>query len=190
MTRPFIRLTLVALALTLNACHGSQFEYSGQGCYLVIDNATHQDATLASAMTPYSNVFVTITQTLHGGASYFHFASNQGGTPTESIFNAIDKRRSVIIGMNGGLIVGYGSLSDPLTFYAFDRECPNCFDSNQLPVRSYPLQTASNGIATCATCKRKYDLNNGGIIVQGDQGSKLTRYHAQTYGPYGVLSVH
>ncbi|MCI6619618.1 MAG: hypothetical protein MSD82_12285 [Prevotella sp.] len=190
MKASIFRLILPALLLTLEACNGSQFEYSDRSCYVLFDNATYLDPTIASAMTPYSNVFVTISETVHDGARYFRFASNQGGAATESIFNAIDQRHSIIIGMNGGLIVGYGALSDPLTFYAFDRECPNCFDPARLPVRSYPLQTASNGITTCATCKRQYDLNNMGIIVAGDPGNKLTRYRAETTGPHGVLFVH
>lgn len=190
MKKTILQLILPTLVLVLGACGGAQYEYSNRSCYLVFDNATHRDPTLASAMSPYTNVFVTITQTQHGGASYFHFASNQGGAATESIFNAIDKRRSVVIGMNGGLIVGYSSLSNPLTFYAFDRECPNCFNPDQLPVRSYPLQVASNGIAKCNTCKRQYDLNNQGFIVNGDPGNKMTRYHAQTTDPYGILSVY
>jgi hypothetical protein len=172
-----------------SSCGDTQSEYSSRTCYFVFDNDAHLDPTLAAAMTPYSGVFTTVTQTMKGGARYFVFKSNQQ-TQSESIFNAIDTRRTLIMGMNDGLIVGYGVLSDPVTFYAYDRECPNCFDPNRIPIRSYALTTTSNGMAVCNTCKRKYDMNNGGNLVEGDAGKKLTRYRAATTGPYGKLSVN
>ena len=81
-------------------------------------------------MTPYSGVFTTVTHTMRGGARYFVFTSNQG-TSSEKIFNSIDQKRTLKLGMN-----------------------------------------------------------NGGNIVKGDGGNKLTRYRASTTGPYGVLSVN
>jgi len=170
-------------------CGDTQNEFSGHRCYLVIDNNVHQDPTLAAAMTPYTGVFTTITLANHGGAQYFRFVSSQQ-TSSESIFNAIDARRTLMLGMNDGLIVGFGMLADPPVFYAFDRECPNCYDDSRVPIRSYALQVASNGIATCKACQRQYDLNNGGIIASGNAGQKLIRYRASTTGAYGVLSVN
>ena len=179
---------LLLVPAVLASCDGAQYEYSSRRSYLVIDNSVHQDPTLASAMTPYSGVFTAITVVNNGGAQYFKFTSNQGQT-TQSIFNAIDQRRTVVLGMNQGLIVGYTVWAD-LTFYAYDRECPNCFEPEAIPVRSKALQMSSSGIATCQTCHRKYDLNSGGIIVEGDKGEKLVRYRAGTTGAYGVLNVN
>lgn len=179
---------LLLVPAVLASCDGAQYEYSSRRSYLVIDNSVHQDPTLASAMTPYSGVFTAITVVNNGGAQYFKFTSNQGQT-TQSIFNAIDQRRTIVLGMNQGLIVGYTVWAD-LTFYAYDRECPNCFEPEAIPVRSKALQMSSSGIATCQTCHRKYDLNSGGIIVEGDKGEKLVRYRAGTTGAYGVLNVN
>uniref|UniRef100_A0AB33JCE0 Rieske domain-containing protein n=1 Tax=Prevotella sp. GTC17260 TaxID=3236796 RepID=A0AB33JCE0_9BACT len=181
----FIGLLTTILLLT-TACN-SQHEYSNYPCYVVIDNSVHQDAVLAQAMTPYSGVFATLTITTHGGAQYFRFVSNQH-TSSESIFNAIDSRRSFQLGMNGAIIVGFGNSVDA-TFYAYDRECPNCFDPDAIPLRSKPLSVGSTGIATCPVCHRKYDLNNGGLVVGGNPGNKLQRYPASSTGPLGVLSV-
>ena len=172
----------------LLSCDGTQYEFSSRHSYLVLDNNAHQDPTLASAMTPYSGVFVAITLKNKGGAQYYQFTSNQGQS-SESIFNAIDQRRTVLLGMNQGLIVGYSTWSD-LTFYAYDRECPNCFNPDVVPIRSKALQMSSTGIATCQSCHRKYDLNSGGIVVDGDKGDKLVRYRAGTTGAYGVLNVN
>ncbi|MCR5130100.1 MAG: hypothetical protein K6C10_01395 [Prevotella sp.] len=184
-----MRVSFFFFLFLLSSCGDTQQEYTTHACYLVIDNASHNDATLGSAMTPYSNVFTTITVVSKNGARYFVFKSNQQ-TSSESIFNAIDAKRTLICGMNNGVIVGYGVLSDPLTFYAYDRECPNCFDLARIPIRSYPISVASNGIGTCAVCQRQYNLNSGGIIVAGDAGKKLTRYRSATTGPYGVLTVN
>ena len=181
-------LILCVLCVQLTSCGKTENEFSTKPCMLILDNSTHNDATLAAAMTSYSGTFVTITLTNHGGARYFKFNNNQG-TSSESILDAIDQRRTMILGMNDGLIVGYGNLTDPLIFYAFDRECPNCFDPDEIPVRSYPLHVNTAGIASCNTCKRKYDMNNGGILAEGDAGKKMNRYRAATTGPYGILTV-
>jgi hypothetical protein len=179
---------LPLLAALLGSCGEVTDEYSRYPCYLVIDNLMHNDATLASAMTANTGVFVTVTITTQSGAKYFVFKSNQG-TETKTVFYAIDQRRQFILGQNGALIVGYGFSIDGI-FYAYDRECPNCFDPNAIPMRSHPLTVSDNGFATCATCHRQYNLNNRGIIAQGDPGKRMTRYHASTTGWNGVLSVH
>ena len=75
-------------------------------------------------------------------------------------------------------------------FNAYDRECPNCFDPNMLPLKSRPLSVSENGIAKCGYCKRQYDLNNGGFISNGDKGKKLTRYSCHATGAYGILTVN
>ncbi len=178
---------LPLLAVLLGSCGDVTDEYSRYPCYLLIDNAVHNDATIASAMTAHAGVFVTVTITTQGGARYFVFKSNQG-IETKTVFNAIDLRRQFILGQNGALIVGYGFSVDGI-FYAYDRECPNCFDPNAIPMRSHPLTVNDQGFATCATCHRQYNLNSGGIIAQGDPGKQMTRYYATTTGPYGVLGV-
>ena len=181
-------LILTLLTATFASCGEAEFEYSSAPCYLIIDNSLHQDATLASALTQYSGTYVTITIITKSGARYFSFTNNVG-KHTESIFNAYDERRSLILGYNGGLIVGYGNSIDGI-LYAFDRECPNCFDPNMLPLKSRPLSVSENGIATCSYCKRQYSLNIGGFICKGDKGKKMTKYNCPPTKPYGILSVN
>lgn len=186
--RSLLPLLLTPLLLLIPiSCGDVQREYSTKPCYFVFDNLVHNDATIASAMTPYSGVFTTVTHTMRGGAHYFVFTSNQG-TSSEKIFNAIDLRRTLKLGMNNGLIVGYGKQTDPI-FYAYDRECPNCFDDSRVPIRSHPLQMTSNGMAVCKTCHREYDMNYGGHIIKGDGGKKMERYPASTSGPNGELKI-
>lgn len=184
------KIFLLLLPLLLASCGDTENEYSSTQVYLVIDNATHQDATLASAMNPNSpGIFCKVWLTSRAGARYFSFRNNQGNT-SESIFNGIDQRRTYVCGYNNGLIVGYGNLDLPAIFYSYDAECPNCFSPDQIPVKSYPLGMTTDGMATCAKCGRKYNLNTGGNVVSGDSGKKLTRYRGATTGALGVLSVH
>ena len=176
------------LTMMFSSCGEAEFEYSSAPCYLIIDNSLHHDATLASALTQYSGTYVTITIITKSGARYFSFTNNVG-KHTESIFNAYDERRCLLLGYNGGLIVGFGNSVDGI-LYAYDRECPNCFDPNMLSLKSRPLSVSENGIAKCGYCKRQYDLNNGGFISNGDKGKKLTRYSCHATGAYGILTVN
>jgi hypothetical protein len=187
-TRALALLACVAVACTMGSCGDTESEYSQAQCSLTFDNSVHNDAVLASAMTPYSGTYVTITTKTTGGARYFVFESNQG-TTSNVIFNELDKRRTIILGYNGAIIVGYGSSVDDV-FYAYDRECPNCFSPDSLPLRSRPLTVDEQGFAHCSNCNRSYNLNNGGIVSDGDGGNKMTRYRASTTGPYGVLNVY
>lgn len=174
----------------LAACDDAEFEYSNYHCNLTIDNAIHKDATLASAMDGNApGTFCVIGSKTEGGAKYFTFRNNQGAT-TQSIFKAVDERLQshLHLGLNGRVIVGYGNMDFPAPFYAYDGECPNCFDPDALPMRSYPLTMSTTGLATCPACKRQYNLNLGGILVNGS-GNGLTQYRAATTGPTGRLQA-
>ena len=156
-------------------------------------NSTHQDATLATAMNPASpGVFCHISY--EAASRSFVFASNQG-QKSKSSLNAKETEMGFYsrIGMNNGIIVGYGNLSTTTSgqyvFYAYDAQCPNCFDYNAIPVKSYPLTMNTAGIATCAKCKRQYNMNTGGNCVN-ESGKGLTTYRSSTTGTLGYLVVN
>lgn len=154
-------------------------------CYLVLDNSVHQDATLGSAMNAMSpGVFCQIV--CNESKKQYEFHTNYGSRSITK-FNGIDERRTRALGMNDALIVGFGALTGE--FYAYDRECPNCFDPQAVPVRSKALTMSSQGLASCAVCKRQYDMNNGGNCVTEGGVKGLCRYRCGTTGPQGVLSV-
>ena len=163
---------LVGLLAVLTACgEDAGYRYSNYHCNLTLD--------------------CKIGYLLRGGASHYTFENNQGMSSV-SIFNAIDLRleNQNRIGMNHGLIVGYGSMDDPPIFYAYDAECPNCFDLNALPMRSYPLTVTGDGVASCGRCKAAYNLNTGGNLVRGSGVPLLTSYRCNAPTPYGVLKVY
>lgn len=185
----------IALALPLLftvACSGDDYTYSSYHCNLVIDNATHLDATLASAMNMMSpGVFCKITY--NNSKKAYVFTNNQGQSSSTPLTASEIERlgRTSRVGLNNGLIVGYGNLSTSkdggYVFYAFDAECPNCFDFNAIPLRSYPLTMTTAGIAECANCKRQYNMNTGGYCITG---KKLTTYRAASSGASGSLMVN
>lgn len=183
------KIFMAAAALLLSC--DSDFEYSDYHCNFYMDNGTHLNLVLASAMN--SNIpgtFCTISYK-YSSAYYYYCENNLGDKNTDpDWFTAIDKNRSnhLRIGMNNGLIVGFGNLSSPAVFYAYDNECPNCFDYNALPVKSYKLSVNSAGIATCSNCKRTYNLNTGGNCTNGS--GHMTCYRASTTGPTGILNVN
>jgi len=180
----------MSAVFVLFGCGNTENEFTVGTCYFVFDNSIHQDPILASAMnTNAPGVFCVVTTTMRNGANYFVF-TNSGGQTSSQLYNALDTRRTLALGFNGGIIVGFGALSMPAIFYAFDRECPNCFDPNAIPIKSRPLSVGADGKATCAVCHRKYDLNNNGFVASGEDGKRLTRYHAATTGPFGILSVN
>ena len=183
---------LIALAFILiSACKGENFTYSNFHCNLYIDNRTHQDHTLASSMNSMSPGVFCVIKYLPNRTAY-SFSSNQRLTSISN-FDAKDTERGngTRIGMNNGLIVGYANLSDDgsgYRFYAFDIQCPVCFNYNAIPMRSFPLSLNSNGIATCNNCRRQFNLNTGGNCINNT--GQMTTYRATTTGPLGVLFIN
>ena len=187
----------MALALQLLiavACSGDDYTYSSYHCNLVIDNATHLDATLASAMNMMSpGVFCKISY--DNSKKAYVFTNNQGQSSSKPLYQEELTRlaNGSRVGLNNGIIVGYGNLSSTdnggYTFYAYDAECPNCFDFNAIPLRSYPLTMTTAGISECANCKRQYNMNTGGNCIN-NTGKGLTTYRAASSGALGTLTVN
>lgn len=183
-----LKVFLLAAPL-LVACSADSFDFSSLHAYFVFDNSVHQDPTLQSALNPMSpGVFCRIHEGSEGGALFIYFESNQSNKTTKAKENADDLRRTRAIGVYNktGVIVGYGNLSSPATLYAYDSQCPECYAKTNMV--AYKLSINSKGFATCANCKREYDLNNNGICKTG--GKKLIKYRATSTGALGVLSIN
>jgi hypothetical protein len=188
MTMSRFTYIIYAMVLASMISCGAEDEYANIPCYFVFDNAVHQDAVLASALNSLApGTFCYITETKNNGAKYITFQSNQGQTSSQ-LENAVDQRRSITLGVNNGIIVGYGNLTGVL--YAYDHQCPNCADLNSAYTPNRPLTMTGDGKAACAKCGRKYDMNNDGVVVSGESGKKLIKYrHVYSSAPLGVLSV-
>lgn len=182
---------MLACTVALLAACSAESEYTTYPCRFIFNTEQHaHSAALTSATQQLSpGVFCKVSMVVSGGASYFRFATNQSLTD-DVPYTAIETRSTPELGMNNGIILGYGNLSSPATFYGYDAQCPNCFSPNEVPVRNRPLSMTTDGRAVCANCKREYDMNNGGVISKGATSSadkKLTRYHAYVNG--SVVSV-
>ena len=170
-------------------------EYSTWPCRFAYDNSAHQDATLASAMdVNVPGIFCLITESVRGGVKYLNFKNNYNATSSLAETEA-EKRAEYILGLNNGIIVGFQNavLDDfgNAKFVAYDVQCPNCVrESGNTLSPTYGVSMSDKGIATCRSCGRKYDLNNGGVLQNGQAGDTgLEKYAASTSGPYEHLSV-
>lgn len=178
---------IITLLLFFSSCGDSEYEYSNHPCNFIFDNTASRSPKLATAMNPMSpGIFCHISTS----GKYFFFETNTDqGNPDKVQFTAIDEQRSINLGIynESGIIVGYGNLNNPATLYAYDNQCPNCYKENNMP--RFGLTMGTSGKAKCKKCNREYDLNNGGIISNGNGGDKLIRYRVNSTGPQGVLSV-
>lgn len=189
-----LRIPLAVSLLLLFGCE-TENEYSTWPCRFAYDNSVHQDATLATAMdVNVPGIFCQITESVRGGVKYLNFKNNHNAT-TSLAETEEEKRAEYILGLNNGIIVGFqNAILDDFgnaRFVAYDVQCPNCVRQyNNTLSPNYGVSMSDNGIATCGKCGRRYDLNNGGILQNGQQGDTgLEKYAASTAGPFGHVSV-
>ena len=191
----FIFLYFLLSSLIFSSCEADN-EYSTWACQFGYDNSVHVDATLASCMdVNVPGMFCLITESVQGGVKYLNFKSNYNTTSSQ-VESEAEKRAKYILGLNNGIIVGYqNAVLDDLgraVFVAYDVQCPNCVreTGNKLSP-NFGVTMSDNGIATCGKCGRKYNMNFGGILQNGQQSDDkgLEKYDAHTSGPYGYISV-
>ena len=168
MMRRSVQSVILLFLILLSSCGDRvDYEYSSRSYpFLLSITIRIKTPILASALNSMSpGVYCVIRYSYVSGRHSFSFENNQGlrsGSPVW--FDGIDLRLESWkhVGQNNGLIVGYGNLDVPAPLYAYDLQCPNCFQPNVLPLRSYELKMSSDGFATCTNCHRKYNLNTGG----------------------------
>lgn len=168
------------------ACSETEYEYSHHRAFFIFDNSIHLDQCLATAMNPMSpGIFCRISIK---SAGRVNFDNNQGQS-SQVTLSALEQQSHKMLGVynESGLIVGFATLSQPVTFCAFDAQCPNCYEETMMP--RYMLTMDTTGKVSCKNCGRIYDMNNNGIISSGGNGKKLIRYRATTNGPFGLIRI-
>jgi hypothetical protein len=179
--------------LCLLAC-SAEPEYSSWYCRFSYNNQIHNDVTLATALDGASRgVFCLITESTRAGVKYLNF-QNSDGLTSQKPESAEESQARFVLGLNNGIIVGFQTLNtDGMNggFVGYDVQCPNCVRrENNTISPNYRVVMAGTGIATCSKCGRKYDMNNGGILLNGEEGDTgLEKYVAATTGPFGFVSV-
>ena len=178
----------------LTSCKADD-EYSTHACRFSYDNSKHLDKVLASALEANSRgVFCLISEYTRAGVRYIVFENNLGMEPSQQIETAEEVEAKFILGLNNGIIVGFQTLNTEGAsggFVGYDVQCPNCVRRENNTINpNYRVAMENSGIATCSKCGKKYDMNNGGIILNGEEGDRgLDKYVASTTGPLGVVSV-
>ena len=180
--------TLHSSLFTLTSCK-AEGEYSTWPCRFDYDNMIHQDPTLMTAMNVDSRgVFCKIWES---GVNYA-FQNNQN-MHSEQPKTEEERRMNYVLGVNNGIIVGFQTFNTSPNggFVAYDAQCPNCVrKTNNYLNPKFPLSMTTSGIASCGKCGKKYDMNNGGIVQNGDEGDVgLEKYLSSTTGPLGRLST-
>lgn len=160
---------LAAVLLFAAACEGDTVEskYSNYRASFTFSPVTSV-APLYGALNGFGEYCA-----IWADANYYHFSSLVGSAQVNKTALAV---YTTFISLGGGFIVGRSSLSDigsaeyPLVCY--DRICPNCYRNDYYKA----MRIEENGCCVCDRCRRTYDMNNGGTIVEGDKGRKLIRY--------------
>ena len=81
-----------------------------------------------------------------------------------------------------GFIVGMPNLPDfsgRFDIRAYDKVCSTCYEEAAIQRN---LTLTPEGKAVCGRCHCVYDLNNGGLLIEGGPGEKLFRYRIN-YAP-------
>ena len=164
--RKFVPALLSVVAFT--ACENADSTYCSLPAKFVFENA-YQAPALYTACNSMGE-FCTIT---HPPGGQFVF---KGTSVTSSVpLTAVVGYAGFDLGLSG-LIVGLPNIPEigktESQVVCFDLACPNCWEdynfAKQLVIKE--------GMATCASCKRTYNLNNTGFITKGEAGRPLYRY--------------
>ena len=165
--RKIIMALLPIAAFT--ACDKADYIYSNLRAKFVLEN-TYQAPALHTACNSMGE-FCTITS----NGKQFVF---KGSAKEASYVNltALNGYSGFYLGLSG-LIVGLPSIPEmgatDSKVVCFDLACSNCYEDYNI---TKPLTLHNDGTATCASCKRTYDLNNTGFISNGEAGRALYRY--------------
>lgn len=170
----------VICALLMSACTGDIVgEYCTYQSYYVMDfQYGYTTSPLYAALTS-TNTFAFFSCAPYDGGYKLYSQGYGTDTHTDDISLEILTRPTRVLGLNNGLIVGRSSFQNN-ELYVFDRQCPNCYKNYGRTNYMLVFSDAQNVI--CNTCQRKYGLLNGGVVVAGDNGEKLFRYHATMDG--------
>ena len=175
---------LFSAGVMFQACGPAYDMYCNIRAHFVASNVLSISPTLFRSCTSPGE-FCTITNPV-SDALRIHFKSI--GTEDSSNRTALQDR-TIVLGL-GGLIVGLPSIAEQLEddpkVVCFDLTCPNCYKEYNI---SRLMQYKRIGYVDCMGCGRSYDLNNNGIVSNGETGRALFRYRVNYYQSTNSLSI-
>ncbi len=170
---------LLLLAAVSASCSDVGSEYSSHQCYFIFNGQYHTGSQLLAACSGYETYAIVTTRTLSGSAYAVITQLYGQESTTDNITTASETNYSHVLGLSNALIIGRSTLDQ--TLYAFDRQCPNCYEDTHLT--QAPLQWGDNSYTVkCNKCSRTYNLSGGGVIASGTAGSSLMRYRCSFDG--------
>lgn len=168
-------IAFVVAAMAATACSSDYKEFCTQYQVSFSCDITHAPYNAVNSM----GQFITVRKKT-GSTSCTVFNPSLRQT-TEVPLSEVEIRSSYF-GL-GGLIIGQPFFNDGrAVVYAYDLACPACDKS------SARLDLDTQGYGRCPKCDNRYDLNNGGLVVEGD-GRPLYRYRV-TQSSVNTLFVH
>lgn len=181
--KAFRTLLLAAVAaLGLASCDdAAEAEYSSEAASFICRNVS-TIAALNNALNGYGEFCLIYADTQHYFFASPSTATQQVNKTQTSLYNSYICLAGFIVGRAGVPDLGSGS---SYSLYCFDAVCPNCYRDNDIYKRL--AFTDEGSTVTCGTCHRTYDLNNRGIVLSGDKGRKLLRYHLSYAGNVMVI---
>lgn len=174
-------LLLTTVALT--GCTGDVDDYySHEAAFLRFTPVTGV-APLYTALNS-TGMFCTIRL----GGSHFYFTGSDGNTQNYPMTAIVDSYGSPVC--ISGFVVGISSIPDinmQTSPAAYDLVCPTCYEESLI---QRTLTFSDSEALKCTRCGRVYDLSNGGIIKEGDEGTSLYRYHIMYSSASNMLYIY
>ena len=162
-----IMLALLPIA-AFTTCQKADYTYCTLPAKFVMENA-YQAPALYIACNSMGE-FCTITS---DGKQFIFKGSKETSRINKT---ALMDYAGFYLGLSG-LIVGLPNIPEigktESQVICFDLACSNCYEDYNI---TKPLTLHEDGTATCASCKRTYDLNSTGFISSGEAGRALYRY--------------
>lgn len=153
---------VVILSLLFSCVDDDESPFARRPAFFRFSPVTAAPKTLFPALgSPGEWCTVTLTNT--------HYVLKTPGGMTDSYpLTQLDEyRRATWI---CGLIVGTPTVPDLGAYdfapVAYDLACPSCFEGGGI-TRAVSITSTTLGRASCSRCHRTYDINNGGIVVEG-----------------------
>ncbi len=186
----YLIIWLICLTLTpvFTACSSDDDNLYYTGSKASFSYSPVENSPLLMRALRNSGEFAIFLNTVYNGSMRF-VISNAQGTEETIQGTSVDYYKSMYFGISNGFIIGMPTLpevgADIVSPVCFDVVCPNCYDNYSICKR---LSLREGGFAFCSSCVRTYNLNNYGIVSDGDGGRSLFRYHITAAG--STMSIY
>lgn len=172
----------LALTMCLPACDSADSIFSRLPAYFVMENVLQAPVLYTSLQS--MGEFCTIRAT----GNKYEFASPTQKTPSYVNATQLSSMSGFYMGLSG-FVVGLPHIPEMGQDYSrvvcYDLACPNCYHNYNVTKR---MTLREGGYIHCASCDRTYNLNDLGLITEGEAGKPLFRYRVSYSGHTLVIN--